>query len=105
MGRTLPRYPLHPLTTPGQAHLAPHLTLHKTMATQTTQTYDFATIQEDARILVQQGKVHRHQPIYTLLAHLPHREHTSFEQELTRHEYLLRDRIADLIPQERWQND
>jgi len=75
------------------------------MTTQTPHTYDFATLQDDARTLVQQGKVRRNEPIYTLLAHLPEREHSSFERELSCHEYLLRDRIADLIPQERWQND
>ncbi|WP_072621118.1 DUF4327 family protein [Spirulina major] len=75
------------------------------VATPLPQTYTLSALQDDARTLVQQGKVSRNEPIYTLLAHLPDREHTSFERELALHDYLLRDRIADLIPQERWQND
>lgn len=73
--------------------------------TQFPRTYALTAIQEDVQTLVQQGKVSRSQPIYTLLAHLPYGDHSSFERELALHEYLLRDRIADLIPKEHWQND
>ncbi|MEB3883396.1 DUF4327 family protein [Lyngbya sp. CCY1209] len=68
-------------------------------------TYSIDTIREDVRYLVQQGIVSRHQSIDTLLAYIPDRDRTDFRRELELNDYLLRDRIADLIPQERWQND
>ncbi len=67
--------------------------------------YTIDAIRDDARHLVQRGMVSPHQPIYTLLPYLPSRDQDSFERELELHEYLLRDRIADLIPQEVWKND
>ncbi len=67
--------------------------------------YTIDAIRDDVRHLVQRGMVSPHQPIYTLLHYLPSRDQDSFERELELHEYLLRDRIADLIPQEVWKND
>lgn len=70
-----------------------------------TTTYSIESIREDAHYLVKRGIVNPQQPIYILLAHLPEREHDTFEQMLEQHEYLLRDRIIDLLPQRNWQND
>ncbi|NEO83145.1 MAG: DUF4327 family protein [Spirulina sp. SIO3F2] len=70
-----------------------------------TTHYSIEAIRADAHYLVKRGIVSPQQPIYILLAHLPEREHDTFEQVLERHEYLLRDRIIDLLPQRNWQND
>ncbi|OAB60466.1 hypothetical protein AY599_19345 [Leptolyngbya valderiana BDU 20041] len=68
-------------------------------------TYTIDAIREDVRYLVSKGIVQRHEQIYELLRYVPSRDRIAFERELESHEYLLRDRIADLIPQERYQND
>ena len=67
--------------------------------------YSIEDIRADARYLVERGLLSPQQPIYMLLLHLPKRDHSSFEQALERNEYLLRDRIIDLLPKRRWQND
>ncbi|MEM8642146.1 MAG: DUF4327 family protein [Cyanobacteria bacterium P01_G01_bin.54] len=67
--------------------------------------YSIEEIRADARYLVERGTLSPQQPIYMLLAHLPDRDHSSFEQELERNEYLLRDRLIDLLPKRNWQND
>lgn len=67
--------------------------------------YSIDAIKEEARSLVYQGKVSRQQPIYTLCQFIPPREWASVESELEASEYLLRDRIADLLGHEEWEND
>ncbi len=71
---------------------------------QTTQ-YSLGIIQDEVRQLVDQGAVSRHQPIYTLCKHIPAREWARFEGELERCDFLLRDRIGDLMGHETWEND
>lgn len=70
-----------------------------------TVQYSLDVIQDEARRLVRQGVVSRHQPIYTLCQHIPAREWATVECELERSDFLLRDRIADLVGRERWDND
>lgn len=67
--------------------------------------YSLDVIQDEARELVQQGVVSRNQPIYTLCQFIPPREWVCIEYELERCNFLLRDRIGDLISQEEWDND
>jgi len=67
--------------------------------------YDLSMIQNEARQLVEEGKVSRQQPIYVLCQFIPPREWVGFECELERCDYLLRDLIGDLIPSEHWTND
>jgi uncharacterized protein YqgQ len=74
------------------------------LQTQTAQ-YSLDMIQDEVRELVEQGVVSRYQPIYTLCKHIPAREWSRFEGELERCDFLLRDRIGDLISQEVWEND
>lgn len=62
-------------------------------------------IAEEARQLVYQGLVSRKQPIYVLCEYLPAREWLNIENELERYDYLLRDRIIDLIGSEKWADD
>ena len=67
--------------------------------------YSLDVIQDEARRLVQKGVVSRLQPIYTLCQYIPAREWVCIECELEKCEFLLRDRIADLIGREVWEND
>lgn len=67
--------------------------------------YSLDVIQDEARQLVQKGLVSRHQPIYTLCQYIPAREWGCIETELEKRDFLLRDRIGDLIGREKWDND
>ncbi|MEB3252593.1 MAG: DUF4327 family protein [Cyanobacteriota bacterium] len=67
--------------------------------------YTIDLIRDEARQLVQKGTVDRHQPIYTLCRHIPAREWICVEAELESSGFLLRDRIADLMGREDWDND
>jgi len=68
-------------------------------------TYSIQVIREEARQLVDGGLVSRQQPIYVLCQYIPAREWVCVEGELEKCDYLLRDRIADLIGPEHWDND
>ncbi|MEX0268006.1 DUF4327 family protein [Leptolyngbyaceae cyanobacterium UHCC 1019] len=67
--------------------------------------YSLPVIQDEARQLVQEGLVSRHQPIYILCQYIPAREWAWIECELERCNFLLRDRIGDLMGSEKWEND
>lgn len=67
--------------------------------------YTIDLIRDEARQLVQKGTVDRHQPIYTLCRHIPAREWIYVESQLELSGFLLRDRIADLMGREDWDND
>ena len=62
-------------------------------------------IKEEARQLISRGIITRNQPLYVLCEYLPAREWLGIEKELERNDYLLRDRIIDLIGKERWDSD
>lgn len=67
--------------------------------------YSIDLIQDEARELVQRGLISRQQPIYILCQYIPPREWACVEQELERCDFLLRDRIGDLLGSEEWDND
>lgn len=67
--------------------------------------YSMDLIQDEARQLVQKGVVSRQQPIYALCKYIPAREWACVEIELERCNFLLRDRIGDLLGREEWDND
>lgn len=67
--------------------------------------YSLDIIQEEARQLVKKGLVTRQQPIYTLCQYIPGRDWVCVELELERNEFLLRDRIIDLLGREDWDDD
>ncbi len=67
--------------------------------------YSLDVIQDEARELVKKGLVSRSQPIYTLCQFIPPRDWVCVECELERCDFLLRDRIADLMGPETWEND
>ena len=72
---------------------------------QSTIQYSLSVIQDEARELVQRGEISRQQPIYVLCKYIPAREWSYVEFELESNEYLLRDRIGDLLGREKWEND
>jgi hypothetical protein len=76
----------------------------KTTAYKTT-PYDIDSIKEEARSLVKRGVIDRHQPLYALCRYIPGRDWVCVELELERNDYLLRDRIIDLLGREDWEND
>ncbi|MEM8779031.1 MAG: DUF4327 family protein, partial [Cyanobacteria bacterium P01_G01_bin.49] len=57
--------------------------------------YSLRDIQEEARHLVEQGRIDRKQRIYTLCQFLPSGEWRCIETELEKNDFLLRDSIAD----------
>lgn len=67
--------------------------------------YPIELIKDEARQLVEKGIVSRQQPIYVLCQYIPAREWVCVECELERCDYLLRDRIGELIADEQWDND
>jgi hypothetical protein len=67
--------------------------------------YSLDVIRDEARRLVHKGIVSRHQPIYTLWQYIPAREWSCLETELEQGNFLLRDRIGDLLGREEWDND
>lgn len=71
----------------------------------TTIQYSIEIIQEEARQLVKKGAIGRQQPIYTLCKYIPAREWANVELELENNEFLLRDRICDLLGREDWNDD
>lgn len=67
--------------------------------------YSMSLLKDEARQLVQKGVVSRHQPIYVLCQYIPAREWSGVEGVLETHDFLLRDRIGDLLGREDWDND
>ena len=57
------------------------------------------------KTLAAKGVVSRQQPIYSLCQYIPVREWVCVESELEKCDFLLRDRIGDLIGREEWDND
>ncbi|NJK48097.1 DUF4327 family protein [Candidatus Gracilibacteria bacterium] len=76
-----------------------------TISTSTSTRYTIEMVREEARQLVEQGIISRKQPIYTLCQYIPAREWVCVECELEKCDYLLRDRIGDLLSKETWEND
>jgi Domain of unknown function (DUF4327) len=73
--------------------------------TTTTVKYDINVIKEEARQLIEKDLVDRQQPIYTLCKYIPGRDWVCVELELEENDYLLRDRIIDLLGKEVWRED
>lgn len=67
--------------------------------------YSMDLLKDEATQLVQKGVVSRHQPIYVLCQHIPAREWAGVECVLEDNDFLLRDRIGDLLSHEEWEND
>ncbi|AUC60902.1 DUF4327 domain protein [Cyanobacterium sp. HL-69] len=67
--------------------------------------YTFDFIRDEIRALVEKGVLSRHQPIYSLAQFIPAREWMGVEKNLEQQDFLLRDRICDLLGAEEWEND
>jgi hypothetical protein len=76
-----------------------------TLPYKVTSSYSIQTIKDEARHLVEKGVISRQQPIYTLCEYIPAREWVCIECELDKCDFLLRDRIGDLIASEVWDDD
>jgi Domain of unknown function (DUF4327) len=71
----------------------------------TTVKYNLEVLREEARQLVEKGKVQRHDPIYALCKFIPGRDWVCVELELEENDFLLRDKIIDLLGSEEWNDD
>jgi hypothetical protein len=71
----------------------------------TTVKYNLEVLREEARQLVEKGKVKRHDPIYALCKFIPGRDWVCVELELEENDFLLRDKIIDLLGSEEWNDD
>lgn len=75
------------------------------MPTLPTVRLDLEAIREEAVHLVEQGILHYQQPLYLLASYFPAREWPAIEWELEWNDYLLRDRLIDLIGHRAWRSD
>ncbi len=75
------------------------------LSTASIQRYSISTIREEAINLVQIGVIALDQPLRILFEYLPARQWNLIECELERYDYLLRDRIIDLVGEINWDND
>lgn len=62
--------------------------------------YSIEALKDEARQLVSKGLVASQQPIYTLCQYIPACEWVYVECELEKNDFLLRDRIIDLLGRE-----
>lgn len=77
----------------------------KTLTPAPAINYSLEMIRDEARQLIEQGIVSRQQPIYVLCQYIPTREWVYVKYELEKCDYLLRDRIGDLVASEVWNED
>lgn len=66
----------------------------------TSVQYSIEALKDEARQLVTKGLVASQQPIYTLCQYIPASEWVCVECELEKNDFLLRDRIIDLLGRE-----
>lgn len=76
-----------------------------TLAPLPTLTFTIESIKDEIKALVETGSISRRQTIYSLARYIPAREWLNLEKQLEQDNYLLRDRIADLLDTEKWDND
>ena len=72
---------------------------------QSVLTYSLERLREEIIALMQKGRINRQKPIYTLCKYIPPREWLLVERELEDNGFLLRGRIAELVSQEKWEED
>ena len=75
------------------------------LSTTSISRYSLATIREEAINLLQTGVITSNQPLRILFEYLPAQQWNSIELELERHDFLLRDRIIDLVGVINWDSD
>ncbi|MEL6555128.1 MAG: DUF4327 family protein [Cyanobacteria bacterium J06621_11] len=67
--------------------------------------YTLDVLRDEARALVDRGCLTRQQPICMLCRYISDGKWKCFEVALAENEFLLRDRIIDLLSEERWEED
>lgn len=67
--------------------------------------FSLERLREEATALIQKGCLNSQQPIYTLSQYLTTREWLYVELELEEYGFLLRDRISELVGQQKWSED
>ena len=67
--------------------------------------YSISAIREEAINLLEMGVIALDQPLRILFEYLPAQQWNTIECELERYDYLLRDRIIDLVGEVNWEND
>ena len=67
--------------------------------------YSIRAIQDEAKHLIESGRLNRSQPIQAMCRFFRDREWCQIQQELANNQYLLRDRLCDLVSHECWSND
>jgi hypothetical protein len=75
------------------------------ISTTSIKRYSISAIREEAISLVEIGVIDLDQPLRILFEYLPAREWYKIECELERYDYLLRDRIIDLVGKISWDSD
>lgn len=70
-----------------------------------TKRYSISAIREEAINLLELGVIAFDQPLRILFEYLPANEWSMIECELERYDYLLRDRIIDLVGEISWKSD
>ena len=68
-------------------------------------TYTLDMLRDEARALVDQRIINRQQPIYALCRFVSKDRWKCVEMALEADEFLMRDRIIDLLAQETWIED
>ena len=67
--------------------------------------YTLDMLRDEAYELIVQRRITRQQPIHTLCRFISKREWECVELTLEENEFLMRDKIVDLLAQERWEED
>jgi hypothetical protein len=67
--------------------------------------YSITDVRDEVRALVTRGLVGQQYRIYELRKHFSDRQWQNCERLFVEHDYLLRDRIIDLVGIESWTND
>jgi hypothetical protein len=75
------------------------------VSTTSIKRYSISAIREEAISLIEIGAIALDQPLRILFEYLPAKEWHRIECELERYDFLLRDRIIDLVGAISWDSD
>ena len=73
--------------------------------TPSIERYSINAIREEAINLLENGLIALNQPLRILFEYLPAKQWNIIECELEQYDYLLRDRIIDLVGEVSWESD
>jgi Domain of unknown function (DUF4327) len=75
------------------------------ISTTSIKRYSISALREEAISLLEIGVIALDQPLRILFEYLPAKEWNRIECELEQYDYLLRDRIIDLVGEISWDSD